>query len=868
MRAAVDALGDGHCSIVLLAGPPGVGKSRLGSEIIDRLTALGEDCLRTAATSALTPVPFGAIAHLLPEAALPVATEGGAVAVFGLLRAAMDDRPADRPGHIDVLIDDVQDLDESSMALLTLLMNAGTVRLVATHRSERPLPDGLAGLVGNDRCLRVDLEPLDEPAVGELVTRVLGGAADGVTLRTFWELSRGNVLFLRELVNGSLASGALHRQHEIWTLADRPTGTPQLTDLIAGRLGRLDPPGRRLAELLAVCGPQRLDVIDELGDTTAAIALERDGLAVAGPPNDGSIGIAHPLYQEAIAAGLPEARRRQILVEHIDFLERHRDLGPADELRVAVWRLDAGLPADREVLVRGARIARFSNDFVVTRRLALAARANGAGDEVASILGDALYELGEFDAAARLVTGALERTTDEVEMTRLAMSLGEIYGWGLNTSDAAIEMLRATSRRLTTPILRDVLRSAEAHTLAFSQRPHEALTVLEQVVELAPPIPGLSAIARIVASAMVGATGRAVDAADQALATRGADPERDTPSHPSLELAAKSFALATAGRLAEAVEAAADGHALAAEARMPLNVIWAALNAGAAELYRGRLLSARRWALEAYALAESHSFLAGQRLGLTIAACAAGQCAERDESALLLDRLDALPPDRGFLEEISPLARVWALHVLGRRADARSLLFDTIDAIGGAGLPGSEGYLRHEALRLGWPGDPARFDVLLEQSDSELLRAQATHCAGIATRDLARLSSAEQSFVQCDARLAAAEVATSIAALATVSGEQRTAVGARRRAAEHLRFVEGAATPGLVELGESTHPLSAREREIALLAVTGRSSKEIGEALYLSRRTVENHLQRVYTKLGVASRAELGVALDPSESVI
>jgi DNA-binding NarL/FixJ family response regulator len=51
--------------------------------------------------------------------------------------------------------------------------------------------------------------------------------------------------------------------------------------------------------------------------------------------------------------------------------------------------------------------------------------------------------------------------------------------------------------------------------------------------------------------------------------------------------------------------------------------------------------------------------------------------------------------------------------------------------------------------------------------------------------------------------------------------------------------------------------LSDREREIAVLAADGVASKVIAERLYLSTRTVNNHLQRAYTKLGVTNRAEL-----------
>jgi DNA-binding CsgD family transcriptional regulator len=56
--------------------------------------------------------------------------------------------------------------------------------------------------------------------------------------------------------------------------------------------------------------------------------------------------------------------------------------------------------------------------------------------------------------------------------------------------------------------------------------------------------------------------------------------------------------------------------------------------------------------------------------------------------------------------------------------------------------------------------------------------------------------------------------------------------------------------------------LSARELDVARLAASGLTSKEIGERLFISTRTVDNHLQRVFTKLGVTRRSELGDALD------
>ena len=55
--------------------------------------------------------------------------------------------------------------------------------------------------------------------------------------------------------------------------------------------------------------------------------------------------------------------------------------------------------------------------------------------------------------------------------------------------------------------------------------------------------------------------------------------------------------------------------------------------------------------------------------------------------------------------------------------------------------------------------------------------------------------------------------------------------------------------------------LSAREQEIARLVASGRSNKEVAATLYLSEKTVENALTRIYAKLGVRSRVELSLRL-------
>jgi DNA-binding NarL/FixJ family response regulator len=63
---------------------------------------------------------------------------------------------------------------------------------------------------------------------------------------------------------------------------------------------------------------------------------------------------------------------------------------------------------------------------------------------------------------------------------------------------------------------------------------------------------------------------------------------------------------------------------------------------------------------------------------------------------------------------------------------------------------------------------------------------------------------------------------------------------------------------------ETVHELTAQEEQIARLARNGRSNPEISTELFISPRTVEWHLRKVFTKLGISSRRELHAALpDP-----
>jgi DNA-binding CsgD family transcriptional regulator len=62
--------------------------------------------------------------------------------------------------------------------------------------------------------------------------------------------------------------------------------------------------------------------------------------------------------------------------------------------------------------------------------------------------------------------------------------------------------------------------------------------------------------------------------------------------------------------------------------------------------------------------------------------------------------------------------------------------------------------------------------------------------------------------------------------------------------------------------------LTASERRVAQMAAEGMSNPEVAQALFVTRKTVEMHLSRVYRKLDISSRAELASALEgPTDNV-
>jgi DNA-binding CsgD family transcriptional regulator len=144
--------------------------------------------------------------------------------------------------------------------------------------------------------------------------------------------------------------------------------------------------------------------------------------------------------------------------------------------------------------------------------------------------------------------------------------------------------------------------------------------------------------------------------------------------------------------------------------------------------------------------------------------------------------------------------------------------------------------------------------------DSALISIHARHARALVDDDDSELLTIAEAYGTRRADLYAIEAAARASTIADRRGDRP----AHRRATALLRELphcDGAVTPALIDV--QLAPLSPREREVARLASSGLTSREIGERLHLSVRTVDNVLQRSYAKLGIAGRRELRDAIGP-----
>jgi DNA-binding NarL/FixJ family response regulator len=843
----------------VLAGAVGVGKTRLAAEAASAAAALGFATAQAVASRAASTIPFGPFAGFLPE------TGDSPGDLLGLLRRASD-AIAGRAGpdrRLLLTVDDAQFLDEGSAALVHQLVRTGSCSVLASLRTPGPVPEPVTALWKDGLAERIELSSWGEADTEAVVTAVLGGPVARGSVRRLWEVSQGNALYLRELLIGAAESGALSETGGIWSL-QRPLAAPgRLVELVASRLAGLSPETVAVIELLVAGEPLGMAIIEKIADPAGLEDAEARGFVQVQQDGRRTVArLAHPVYGEVLRQSMPRSRLRRISAALAGAIEATGARRREDLLRLGRWQLDSGLARDPALLTRAAQRAAEMFDMDLAGRLAQAALDAGGGVDAGLVLGEARFRSGSHAEAESVLASMVPLCRTDSELARIANARAHNFHNLLGDSAAATAALDEALAVITDVTPRLQLLGRLATVRAFEPDPQGALAAAEPL--LASDDDAMYSRGAFVSSVALALLGRSAEAVSVAAAgLRSHRRATGLKQLPEAQLIGAVMGHAAGGRLAQAEADTVTGYRASLAAGDKEGQATHLLLRGCVLIERGQLslasgafldgtsvnreihdTAALRWCLAGLALAEAMS-------GHTERALAAA--AERD----------GLP--RGSMEiyevDVVDRSRAWVSVSTGELSQACEILTSAAARAAAAQLRVAEARVLHDVARLGQPDlVAARLAELAELADGEWVAALAAHAAALARGSAAGLEAAAVSFEALGAALLAAEAYLAAAAAYRSEGLARPASSMARRAGELAAACGDVRTPGL-SFGSDNERLTRREREVAGMAAAGSSSREIAARLVLSVRTVDNHLQNVYSKLGVTSRDELARVL-------
>lgn len=854
---------------VLIAGPAGVGKSRLSGQVLGAFRPEKVRVLPIRATEAASAIPNGALADLIPHVQPPH--------LVNTLRWAGEELLRHAQGRVLVLaVDDAHLLDGHSAEVIAALVRSGQARLVATVRTGEAAPDSVTGLWRDGHVRRFDVEPLSEGDLAAVLAAALGGPPDDATVKRLAEITEGNALFLVEAVAAARASGALHPIQGVWKLTGDPPMAPRLADLIHERIGALSVELKAALEYVSFAEPIGVRPLSELCTEDVVLEAEERGLVrVSVEGRREVVRLGHPLYGEVSRERCPPLRRRRRHADLVAALEPTGLRRGEDLLRITVWRLSAGLGAAPEPLLAACRLAWAAHDYPTAIRLGQAALDAGGGTAAAIQLATVLDYAQQPDRA-RAVLDATPEPADEPTRARLVLARASNLAWGVDRLGDALDLLATSESSLTSPALRAELAIRRLSLTASAARPAAALDLSETLLSPAAPEARATASDHGTGGGRPGAGSRA-----QVLSSR-------------------ALALCYAGRTGEAAELVREALDGAAGWRdeipalvSPLHSTWAMCGYFAGELdvadeaiasMRAELSGQRGWSRGegSLALSRGHAATLRGELGaallilhapanhetaLTVGGCMGAYAlvlALRGEAAAARHSLEqALARNRatwtGFVRWVA-LTRVWIAAASGEVDRAVELALAAAADCREAGLASFESVALHDAVRLGAPASALpRLEELTAVQDGPRVRLAARHARALAGGDAAGLMEVSAGFESLGMRLFAAEAAAQAAALLAASGSGRAARSAATEAWSLAGACQGPDTPALRGLAAPT--LTGRELQVAKLTAAGLSHREIADRLGIALRTAMNHRNQAYWKLGVNSPTDLARAL-------
>ncbi|GFJ93685.1 transcriptional regulator [Phytohabitans rumicis] len=789
------------------------------------------------ATDAGRQVPFAALAALMPASSCADVT-----VVLPAVREALRARAGSR--RLVLVVDDAHLLDGPSAAVLLGL--AGEAQLVLTICAGAAQPDAVRTLWKDGYLDRVDLDPFDDADTGRLVAALVGGDVAAPTAQMLHQWTRGNAFYLTELVRAGLLDRALRERSGLWWWQAPLVVPPTLAELLDRQLNHLDAAARDALSAVALGAPLAVEVLERIVAPDVVVRLEDRGLLRAEAADGGQAGrlslrFAHPMLGAAVRRRLSPARRRRVAAALLA-ARPSEPVHPGEVVLTALWQLDAGTAIDGGHLLDAADLVLHSDPALSLRLSEEAARRQPSALAcVASA--SALVELGRPDEARAVLEKAAADASSVDDETQIAIALAGHRVWAERDPAGGQDELTRLLASTHDPAARADIGSLKALVHLFGGQTSAALEAADSV--LADGTAGRRALlraglARAAALSLVGRTADALRAAGEVAAACVEDPA-GLPYVRGMALAA--VGLAQIWRTpAPDVPAT---HPQSGRWPTPSDRDLAGLEPTAWPLFDGYArrvagdlpgaIKCLRVALVQQAGGEG-LFRSEAATWLVLCLAEAGRVDEAE------DVLRSTPPDAmAIVPGLSPWAAAGIAAARGERRRAIDLMAEAGAAARRAGCWLVEvGYLVHEA---GIRGPAGAAEVAAR------LRAAVEHV------DAPRLVAAAQATLAV-----ASDPDDGTSLIEHVDRLER--LNMPRHALGVVRAAEAMGNPvRAVRAATGTGSLTARESEIAGLAASGLTDREIAERLVLSVRTVESHLARVYRKLPVRSRRQLREAL-------
>jgi DNA-binding CsgD family transcriptional regulator len=903
----------GAPQVALIEGEAGMGKSALAAEFLARHREV--PVLAASGDAAERGLAFGLIRQLtgrvsgVPPARLPLLTAGPDSAAHPLsVGAELLELIAawSAASGLIVVAEDLQWADPpSAQALLFALRRLAGHRVLvvlsARPHGLRQLGESWARLaVTGRRCSRMALTGLDRAELARLAGLLGRGGLSRRTLDRIADFSGGNPLFagalLAELPDRVLdgpagpggpagPAGGLYVPASVSSvilprLSALPSEARELVSAVAvlgGSCGMaaaaaligLARPDRALDDaaaagfLVAAAGGRQVRFADELtrqvvyGDigTARRRSLHRWAASVS----DGPEALAHAV---AAASGLDEQLAARLDAAATAAADRGeagqaaRQLAQAAELGGRPQRPERLLAA-LELFVSAADAAGGQPLQPLVERLPPGARRDAALGQLALLRGRTAE--GQALLAAAWVAGC-----DRASAAEAAASLAVCYGnarmlpecrtWTVRSAEAVPWAAPAAGRA-------GVARCLQALARALSGDAAAALGLLGRLPDPAALVPAAQAGELTIRGVLRLWTGDLAGADDDLSACAGLLSDGRPLRFPGTAL---SYLAETEFRLGRWDDAAAHAElavSLAEEAGRASDLPLARSVAGQIAAVRGDWEQARAQ----LTAAEQAARRAGTGAAIAVAGSALSLLGfARDDAAGVLSgtaRIMAMPGIQSYDDPAAswwwPM-RIWALLRTGRPTEATAAL--AAFEASAAERPGADLAAVHCArLRAAIAlsrGDQPRAQRVLDQASAaagrlpmslprvlfDLERARCLARGRNRPAALARLRSAHQALVELGARPFALAAQAELAAL-----------GLRDRPAADGSFPSGSG-------------LTAQELQVAKLVAAGLSNRETAARLYLSPKTIEYHLARIFAKLGVRTRYELAARLQPEGS--